>query len=150
MDFLRDQGLIYASKKYEEIYIFFKDRYDISYDQLFTLCAVVGFKNNRALERESKGREFRGSYLKRDNKASLYSIILNDEELGKQIDSFDKSEYQKECIKKLEKYAEGGMEILVKEVFRGKWGTNKLDERYDEYIVDIISYVYGNSIECPF
>ena len=79
MDFLRDQGLIYTSKKYEEIYILLKERYDISYDQLFTLCAVVGFKNNRALERESRGREFRGSYLKRDNKASLYSIILNDE-----------------------------------------------------------------------
>ncbi|EJP6473040.1 hypothetical protein NHI66_002359 [Clostridium botulinum] len=150
MDFLRHQGLIYTSKKYEEIYIFLKERYDISYDQLFTLCAVVGFKNNRALERESRGREFRGSYLKRDNKASLYSIILNDEDLGKQIDSFEKSEYQKECIKKLEKYAEGGMEILVEEVFRGKWGRNKLAERYDEYIIDIISYVYENSIELPF
>ena len=150
MDFLRDQGLIYTSKKYEEIYIFLKERYDISYDQLFTLCAVVGFKNNRSLERESRGREFRGSYLKRDNKASLCSIILNDEDLGKQIDSFEKSEYQKECIKKLEKYAEGGMGILVEEVFRGKWGTNKLDERYDEYIIDIISYVYENSIELPF
>lgn len=150
MDFLREQGLIYTSKKYEEIYIFLKDRYDISYDQTFTLCAAIGFKNNRCLERESKGREFRGSYLKRDNKASLYSIILNDEELGKQIDSFDRVEYQKECIKKLEKYAEGGMEVLVEEVFRGKWGHNKLDERYDEYIIDIISYVYEKSIELPF
>lgn len=150
MDFLRDQPLISTSKKYEEIYIFFKERYDISYSQLFTLCAVVGFKNNRALEVESTKTQFRGSYIKRDNKASLYSIILNDEELGKQIDSFDKSEYQKECIKKLRKYAEGGMEILVEEVFRGKWGTNKLDERYDEYIIDIISYVYENSIELPF
>lgn len=150
MDFLREQGLIYTSKKYEEIYIFLKERYDISYDQLFTLCAVVGFKNNRASERESRGREFRGSYLKRDNKASLYSIILSDEDLGKQIDSFDKNEYQKECIKKLEKYAEGGMEILVEEVFRGKWGASKLDERYDEYIIDIISYIYEKSIELPF
>lgn len=150
MDFLRDQGLIYTSKKYEEIYKLLKEKYDISYDQLFTLCAAIGFKNNRFLEIGEKGREFRGSYLKRDNRASLYSIILNDETLGRQIDSFDKSEYQKECVKKLEKYAEGGMEILVEEVFRGKWGTNKLDERYDEYIIDIISYVYENSMEFPF
>lgn len=150
MDFLKEQNLIYTSEKYEEIYMFFKERYGISYDQLFTLCAVVGFKNNRALERESKGREFRGIYLKRENSVSLYSIILNDEDLGKQIDSFDKSEYQKKCIKKLEEYAEGGMEILTEEVFRGKWGVNKLDEKYDEYIIDIISYVYEKCIEMPF
>ncbi|ERK30518.1 hypothetical protein [Clostridium intestinale] len=150
MDFLREQGLIFTSKKYEGVYISLNERYDISYDQLFTLCAVIGFKNNRYLEIESKGRQFRGSYLKMDSRASLYSIILNDTDFGKQIDSFENNEYQKKCTKKLEKYAEGGMEILVEEVFRGKWGTNKLDERYDEYIIDIISYVYEKSGDLPF
>ncbi|WP_283692846.1 hypothetical protein [Clostridium perfringens] len=150
MDFLREQGLIYTSKKYEEIYRLFANKYGISYDQLFTLCAVIGFRNNRMAEREEKGREFRGSYFKMENRASLYSIIINDSELGKMMESFDNSEYHKRCIDKLVMYSEGGMDILVEEVFRGKWGANKLDERYDEYIIDIISYVYGESIALPF
>ena len=150
MDFLKEQGLINTSKKYEEIYILLKEKYDISYDQLFTLCAVIGFKNNKVIKIDSKGREFRGSYLKRTNRASLYSIILNDGKLGKRIDSFEENEYQKKCVRKLEEYAEGGMEILTTEVFKGKWGANKLDEKYDEYIIDIISYVYSESLEVPF
>ncbi|WP_297639072.1 hypothetical protein [uncultured Clostridium sp.] len=150
MDFLKEQGLIFTGRKYEDIYILLKNRYDISYDQLFTLCSVIGFKNNRLLNRGEKGREFRGSYLKVDNRTSLYSIILGDSELGKSIDLFDDKEYQRKCINKLEQYAEGGMEILVENVFRGKWGANKLDDKHDEYIIDIISYVYSEVYEIPF
>lgn len=150
MDFLKEQGLIFTGKKYEEIYILFKNKYDISYDQLFTLCATIGFINNRSINRGDKGREFRGSYIKIKNRTSLYSIILNDSELGKAVDLFDNNEYQKKCVAKLEQYAEGGMEILVEEVFKGKWGANKLDEFYNEYIIDIISYVYEQAIDCPF
>ncbi|AQS09899.1 hypothetical protein CLOBY_20380 [Clostridium saccharobutylicum] len=150
MDFLMDQHRLFTSKKYENVYFLFKEKYDISYDELFILCAAIGFKNNKRTTIGEKGREFRTNYFKRDSKATAYSIILNDPELGKQIEKFEDKEFAREARAALEEYAEAGMEILIENLFVRKWDGNKLDDSYDEYIVDIVSYVYGLSIELPF
>lgn len=150
MDFLMDQHRLFTSKKYENVYFLFKEKYDISYDELFILCAAIGFKNNKRTPVGEKGREFRTNYFKRDSKATAYSIILNDPELGRQIEKFEDKEFGREARATLEEYAETGMERLIENLFIRKWDGNKLDDSYDEYIVDIVSYVYGLSIELPF
>lgn len=150
MDFLSEQQIMYTSKKYEPIYKTLNKNIEIKYHDLFILCAAIGFKNNRSLLIEEKGREFRSNYLSREQKATAYSIILNDSKLGKRINKFEDKEFILEARKALEQYAEGGMEILVEEVFKSKWTGQILDENYSEYEVDIISYIYEQSQEIPF
>ena len=150
MDFLSEQQLIFTSKKYENIYKVLNKTIDVKYHDLFMLCASIGFKNNRKKAVVEKGREFRSNYLSREQKATAYSIILSDSELGRKINKFEDKEFILEARKALEQYAEGGMEILVEEVFKSKWTGEILDENYSEYEVDIISYIYEQSQEIPF
>ena len=150
MDFLNEQKIFYTSKKNENIYIFFQNKYKISYDELFTLAAVIGYKNNMRSAFTEHGREFRSNYLKRNKKAAIYSIILNDQQLGKQINKFDDNEYVLQCKKILEEYAEGGIEYLLSNVFCKKWDGIQLDDSYDDYLVDVMSYVYQEFVNDPF
>lgn len=151
MDFLKEeQALMYTSKKYEEIYIFFEKKLDIKYQNLFILCASLGFKNDVCEVLDCKGREFRSNYLKMSERTTAYLILLNDTELGKNIESFSDKEFQLKARKKLEMYAEGGMSILVEKVFGNRWNGFELDENYSEYEVDILSYIYDDSKEIPF
>jgi hypothetical protein len=150
MDFLMDQAILYTSKKYEEIYILFKEKYDIKYQELFLLSASIGFKKNRECPIEGHGREFRTNYLNSKQKTTAYSIILNDMEIGRNIEAFEDSEFRLKARKKLEAYAEGGMEIFIEEVFGHRWDGNRLDPTYGEYEVDVLSYIYENAIEVPF
>ncbi|MFD1707362.1 hypothetical protein ACFSCZ_11530 [Siminovitchia sediminis] len=150
MDFLMDQALLYTSKKYEEIYIYFNNKLDIKYQDLFLLCASIGFKNNRKTPREGRGREFRTNYLNSQQKTAAYSIILSDPELGRNIEAFETSEFKLKARKRLEEYAEGGMDLLVEEVFGHRWDGNTLDPTYSEYEVDVIGYIYADAHEVPF
>lgn len=150
MDFLMDQQILFSSKRFESIYIFFKEQYDVKYDELFILCASIGFKNNKRVKYTEKGREFRSNYFKRDSKATAYSIILNDPDLGRQIDRFSDKDFAKEARRVLEEYAEGGMEYLVENLFVRRWDGTKLDESYSEYIIDLVSFVYAESSKVPF
>lgn len=150
MDFLAEQQIIFTSKKYESIYKALNTLIDVKYHDLFMLCASIGFKNNKKLPLNDKGREFRSNYLSREQKATAYSIILNDSELGRKINKFEDREFIVKSRKRLEEYAEGGMYILVRDVFKSKWTGELLDESYGEYEVDIISYIYEQSLEVPF
>lgn len=150
MDFLSEQQLVFTSKRYEAIYKSLNNLIDVKYHDLFMLCAVIGFRNNNKLTVEEKGREFRSNYLSREQKATAYSIILNDNELEKKINRFEDREFIIKARKRLEEYAEGGMEILVNTVFKSKWNGEILDGSYDEYEIDIISYIYEQALEVPF
>ncbi|MBN1074469.1 hypothetical protein DVV91_08960 [Clostridium botulinum] len=151
MDFLKEeQSLMFTSKKYEEVYVFFEKKLEIKYQQLFILCASLGFKKNVSKALDGKGREFRSNYLKTSERTTVYLILLNDQELGKNIEAFSDKDFQLKSRRKLEMYAEGGMDILVKDVFRNRWNGLKLDESYKEYEVDILSYIYADSKEIPF
>lgn len=150
MDFLMGQSILYTSKRYEQIYIYFKDEYDIKYHELFCLCAALGFKYNIIEDVEEKGREFRSNYLNAYQKSIMYSVILNDPELGKNLESFSDEGFVLKARKKLEQYAEGGMKKLVEEVFKTKFNSSGLDKTYDYYDVDIITFIYNENQQVPF
>lgn len=151
MDFLAyKQILVFTSKQYENIYIYLKDVYDIKYQDLFMLCASVGFRENNPLPIAEKGREFRSNYLSIGQRATAYSIILNDNTVGKNLDKFNEDDFPGIAKKILEEYAEGGMQVLVRDVFRSKFKDGHLDKTHDEYDLDIISYIYEQSNVVPF
>lgn len=150
MDFLQNQILIFTSRKYENIYIQFKEKYDLPYHRFFMMCAALGAKMGRKSIVSERGREFRSNYLSSDERYLAYSIILNDELKGKDIDQFNDKEFYAEARKLLEQYAEGGMDILVEQVFKSKWNGQILDEKYDNYQIDILSYVATALKEVPF
>lgn len=150
MDFLSQQALLFTSKKYENIYKLFNDKYGIKYQELFLLCASLGFKYHRLSCLQEKGRELRSNYFNTKQRVSAYTMILCDPELGRNIYEFENSEFILKARKKIEQYAEGGMDILVESVFGGRWNGFNLDETYSEYEVDILSYLYEVSAEIPF
>lgn len=151
MDFLQNQILIYTSKKYENIYVHFKEKYDFSYYKLFLLCASVGARYNIKKIPSDKGREFRSNYFSNDERQLAYSILINDENiLTNDIDVFNNKDFALESRKILESYAEGGMEIIVDKVFVEKWDGYKLDENYNDYPIDLIEFVMTSLKEVPF
>lgn len=151
MDFLlTDQAILYTSEEYQEIYFFFSQKYEIKYDELFTICATIGFKNNRKSPVQGHGREFRSNYLNSSQRAAAYAIILADPELGRNIELFEDSEFRKKARQLLMKYAEGGMDILVEKVFGSRWDGYKLDPNYTEYDIDVLGYIYEDANQIPF
>ena len=152
MDFLNDQKLIKVSKKYSQIYILFKEKYSIKYHDLFVIAAAVGFINNNEKEPIDKknGIEFRTNYFNSTQKSSMYSIILNDQKMGKQIEKFEEKHYILKYCLLLERYAEGGMEIIVNKIFKNKWDNNNLDENYSDYDIDLFRYVLSINNDIPF
>jgi len=151
MDFLGDkQILMYTSKKYEHIYTFFSNKYDMKYHSLFLICAAIGAKSGKSSPVEERSREFRSNYFSLDERNLVYIIILNDEMKGKDLERFKDADFPAEARKLIESYAEGGMDILVEDVFKEKWDGNKLDEKYKNYPVDLMSYVLTTLKEVPF
>ncbi|MBU0903577.1 MAG: hypothetical protein KKF57_00155 [Firmicutes bacterium] len=150
MDFLSEQALLYTSKEYEQIYIHFNEKYKIKLHDLFLLFASIGAKNGKAVEFTGKGREMRTNYFNSDQRDLAYTIILNDELTGKDIDRFTDKDFFAEARKLLERYAQGGLIIIVEEVFKSRWNGVKLDEDYKDYEIDMLSYVYGSLNDVPF
>lgn len=150
MGFLAKQRLIYTSKEYEDIYLKIKDSYDIRYQDLFLLCSTIGFKNGRKVKFEKRGREFRSNYWDIDARTSVYTILLNDKDLNITIEDFNNRDRYSEYQKTLEEYAQGGMEILLEKVFPANILNNIQSKPYDEFIIDIMSYVYEEYTAVPF
>src|SRR5699024_11871120 len=98
MDFLMEQILFHTSEKHQEIYIHLNNKYDIKYQDLFSICASIGFKHNRKVPIETRGREFRSNYFNSSQRATAYSIILADPELGKNIEQFEDVEFRRKEI----------------------------------------------------
>jgi len=150
MDFLQNQILMYTSKKYENIYIHLNSEFDLPYHRLFLMCATIGARNSHSIEFKEKGREFRSNYFDSDERNLAYSIILNDEINGKNLNRFNDKSFYAEARKLLESYAEGGMEILVDQVFKEKWDSIQLDKSHFNYPIDILTYVVATLKEVPF
>lgn len=112
--------------------------------------ASLDFKKNQKKKMDERGREFRTNYFNSRQKAAVYPIIVNDPEIGKNIEAFDNSEFRLKARKRLEEYAEIGMELLIKEVFGHRWDGNNLDPTYNEYEVDLLGYIYADYNEVPF
>lgn len=152
MDFLKEQQIrFFTGDKYKNIYDLFAKEYNIKYARLFTICACIGFKNN-CLEDviSGEGYEFRSAYLTTEESANLYTILILDPELGHQIEKFSDKSFVSQCQKKLERYAAGGMRLLVNEVFKTHWNGFSLDNNYEEYDVDIMVYINEEINKAPF
>lgn len=151
MGFLQEaEMLIYTSEKYEDIYFKFNKDFKMTYKNLFLLCASIGSRHGKSTPLNKKGREFRASFFNEKEESLVYSIILNDEKYGKDIEKFNDLEFRKEARGIIEEYAEGGMDILIENVFKNKWNGLKLDDNYTNYEVDIMKYVIANIKEVPF
>lgn len=151
MSFLQDPGLlIYASEKYDDIYMRINKEFKISYKNIFLLCAALGARKGERIPLEKRGREFRGTYLNEEEEQLAYAIILNDRETGQNIEVFDDPEFRAEGRNILQEYAEGGMSILVRDVFKEKWNGITLDPRYNNYGVDMMKYLLAELNQVPF
>jgi hypothetical protein len=151
MSFLQDSGLLlYASEKYDDIYMRINREFKISYKNIFLLCATLGARKGVRLPLEKRGREFRGTYLNEEEEQLAYVIILNDEKSGKNIEALNDPEFRVTGRNKLQEYAEGGMSILVDNVFNQRWNGLALDPRYDDYGVDIMKYLVAELNQVPF
>jgi len=152
--YLDDNFSIYKSKKYENIYnVLANKKHLFKMSELFTLCAVIGFKNKSQLPIPAgkRGTEMRSEHFRKDCLPVVYSMMLNDLNIGgDDIDKFEDYEFTKNAFKKIEEYAEGGMYILCQEVFENKWDENSLDEKYDEYEIDILRYIYDEQNKPAF
>jgi hypothetical protein len=143
MDFLSEQRLMYSSKKNEEIYKFFNANHNIEIHEFFLFCVSIGFRMKKRVKFNEKGREFRSNYLKPSGRASMYSILLS-VEVGYTINDFQDKDNHKIFADILEEYAEGGLAVLITEVFRSKYIDGHLDSNYRFYISDITNFVLSN------
>lgn len=151
MSFLQDPGLlIYASERYDDIYMRINKDFKISYKNIFLLCAALGARKGKRVPLDKRGREFRATYLNEEEEQLAYAIILNDPEAGKNIEAFDDPEFKVEGRNILQEYAEGGMTLLVENVFKEKWNGMALDPRYDQYGVDMMKYLFAELNQVPF
>lgn len=151
MDFLaNEQILFFTGDNYAPIYDCLNNKYGIKYSKLFLICASIGFKKGVMEDIVGKGKEFRSNYLKSEERANLYTIIIMDQELGHQVEKFGDKEYINKCKKQLEKYAAGGMKLLIEEVFNSNWNGYNLDDNYTEYDIDLMAYIHGVINATPF
>lgn len=151
MDLLSSQRLIYTSEKYEGIYMEIANNKNISYHDIFLLVCSIGFRKGKKSPIKKRGREFRVNYLSSDEqKTIIYTILLEDPYLNITIEDLIKKDRFGEYIKVLEEYAEGGMDVLVEEVFPPNIHIETKGKAYNNYIIDIMSYVYEQSIDVPF
>ncbi len=142
---LNDSFFIHKSKRFESIYnLLVNKKHLFKMNELFTLAAAVGFKNNKRVKLEQKGTEMRSEHFKENQLAALYSIMLNSSDINADLESFRDYDFVKNAFKIIEEYSEGGMEILCDEVFEDKWNGINLDEEYNEYEIDLLRFVYDD------
>ena len=99
MDFLSGQIIIYTSRRYEEIYRHLNSDFGIKYHELFILCASLGMYGGKKEILNEYGRELRSNYFNRAQKATAYTIILSDEEIGRQVSKFEDRDFITEAKK---------------------------------------------------
>lgn len=148
---LSNSFFIFKSKKYEDIYnILVNKKHIFKMSELFTLCATLGFKHNNLVPFENKGTEMRSEHFKENQLTALYSIMINSPIINADLDSFGDYDLIKNAFKIIEQYAEGGMEILCREVFESNWNSYELADDYEYYEVDLLRFIYEDYREGSF
>lgn len=150
MDFLKDYQIIYSSKQHQQIYDYFSQNKIMTIEELFLLSIVIGFYYPDEKREVLEGPTINGEELSKENRARIYTMILADHELGKNIFLFQESDFQEKAIKKIEKYANIGIRILIRDVFTDTWNNHRLDESYSGYKLDILSYIHQVDANPPF
>jgi len=148
---LDNSFFIFKSKKYEDIYDKLVNKKHIfKMNELFTLCAALGFKHNKPVPLKSKGTEMRSEHFKENHITALYSIMINSPLIKAELDSFSDNDFIKNAFKIIEQYAEGGIEILCREVFEKNWNGYELTVDYEYYDVDLLRFIYEDYKEGAF
>ena len=80
----------------------------------------------------------------------IYVIMIKSNDINATIDDFSDINFIKDKFKIIEEYAEGGMKILVDEVFKGNWNGSELSRNYKKYEIDILSYINEIRNRVPF
>ena len=155
MNFLQGQIVFQTNPEYNVIYEHMREQYGVKYQQLFLFATIIGFKNKRKTSykytiNSVSGREIRSNFFKPDEQNIFYSLILSEESFNKDINQFNNSDMILEYRHFLEHYANGGMEILIEEVFREKWISGKLDVGFNDYDHEISLYVVMQLNGDPF
>lgn len=142
MDFLKDYQLIYSNEQYKRIYDYFSNEQIMTVEELFLLTTVIGFNYPDKKREIKEGPTMSGKALSNETRMRLYTMILADRELGKDITSFKEKDFQEHAVKRIEVYAAIGIQKLVQEVLIETWNGQKLNESYSDYKTDILSYIY--------
>ena len=152
---LKNSFLIGRSNKYEGIYEYFNNKKIFSMSELFTLCAVIGFTNNRKVDFRSdsknKGKDIRSEYFANNELMNIYTIMIKSQDIKANIDDFANYEFIRSAFRIIEQYAEGGMEILCEDVFCDNWDKDTLlggNEKH--YEADILNYINAKRSEDKF
>lgn len=141
---------INRSKKYDSIYEYFLKNKSFSMSELFTLCTVIGFINNTRIPYTDRGKDIRSEYFSDRDLMKIYVIMMKSNDINATIDDFSNINFRKDNFKIIEEYAEGGMKILVDEVFKGNWNGSELSRNYKKYEIDILSYINEVRNRVPF
>lgn len=148
---LNNSFFIFKSKKYEDIYdVLVNKRHIFKMSELFTLCASLGFKHNNPVPFDNKGTEMRSEHFKESQLTVLYSIMINSPLIKADLDSFRDYDFIKNSFKIIEQYAEGGMEIICREVFEKNWNGYELVEDDEHYEIDLLRFIYEDYKEGSF
>ena len=68
----------------------------------------------------------------------------------KNIEEFSNESLYSNARDLLESYAEGGMKIMVDELFASFWDGLQLNGDYDEYLTDLAEFVLAERVVIPF
>lgn len=144
-----------VDEKYTNIYDYFTNNNNvkkIDTRTLFLLAASIGFKHSRKSSLEKKGKETRASFLKVDEENLIFNMAYSDEIFSNDLEKLaqnDKDNLPK--IKKIyEEYANGGMEVLIEEVFKDNWNGYELNNDYSKYYYDLARFILIETKAAPF
>jgi len=148
MNFLSEgKRTIKADEKYEDIYTKLTDKTGMSIHEIFYLCVLLGFKSQYKSDNFTTGRkEFRVTYLNEMQRSILYTIANE----FRPLSELTTPEGISEVIKEYQKYSNGGMELLIGNVFKERYRDGLLQDNYKNYDVDILKYIYDQVTEIPF
>lgn len=151
MDFLSEgKRLIKIDEKYEYHYDKIQEKTDLDISKIFYLCLLLGYLNGRKTDTFKPGRkEFRVSYLNDDQRAVFYTIA-NDITNSELLKHFGEAEMITKIIREYQNYSNGGMEILLENVFEPNMINGQFNDAHTNYDLDLMSYLYDQLVQVPF
>lgn len=148
MNFLSEgKRTIKADERYEDIYTKLSEKTGMNIPEIFYLCVLIGFHSKRKSDDFITGRkELRVAYFDETQRSILYAIASE----FKPLPELNDTETINSVIKEYQKYSNGGMEILIENVFKDRYKKWILQDNYTKYEVDLLKYVYEKTTEVPF
>lgn len=110
---------------------------------LFIFAASIGHKRKIAKDIiQQSDNAIHCQPISEEQLATLFSIMVSDENLGGDLNYFLDNEYLSKGLRLAEKYAQAGMEVLCDEVFEDRWNGSTLSKEYSDYGADLLRFIY--------